>query len=176
MRKIKLYIAASLDGYIAQSDGDIDWLMEFPKPQKSDNSYKEFLESVDTVIIGGRAYQELACMDILWPYKDKNTYVVTHSPIDFKKDVNFITENVIETIIRLKEQEGKDIGLAGGGELTTMLLNSSLIDEMIITYIPVILGKGISLFPNNPKESKWSPTGYMSYDNGAHKVIYQFSE
>lgn len=81
MGKIKVYIAASLDGYIARPDGDLDWLTEFPNPTKEDYGYNEMLTSVDTVIMGGRTYHELSCMDILWPYKDKKTFVVSHKAI-----------------------------------------------------------------------------------------------
>jgi dihydrofolate reductase len=66
MGKIKVYIAASLDGYIARPDGDLDWLTEFPNPSKEDYGYNEMLTSVDTVIMGGRTYHELSCMDILY--------------------------------------------------------------------------------------------------------------
>jgi len=72
-----------------------------------------------------------------------------------------------------REKNGKDIWLVGGGELITMLLNQDLMDEMIITYIPVILGNGISLFPNNPKESKWGLKDNTSYNNGVLQVIYK---
>jgi len=170
MKKIKLYITASLDGYIARLDGDLDWLLEFPK---ADYGYKDFFESVDTVIIGGRAYREITCMDILWPYKDKATYVVTHNPIMEKENINYITENVVETISQLRNEEGKDILLAGGGELTSMLLSQDLIDEMSITYLPVILGSGIPLFPKSEKESNWELLESKSFENGAIQVTYK---
>lgn len=175
MKKIKLYITASLDGYIARHDGDLDWLMEFPNPSKEDYGYKEFFASIDTVIMGGRTYRDIMCMDVVWPYKDKATYIITRNPVMKRDNVNFITENIIETISQLREEEGKDIWLVGGGELITMLLNQDLVDEMIITYIPVILGNGISLFQNNPKESKWNLVENKSYDNGALSVRYKLS-
>lgn len=172
MKKIKLYIAASLDGYIARHDGDLDWLMEFPNPSKEDYGYKKFFTSVDTVIMGGRTCRDILCMDVIWPYKDKATYIITRNPVMERENVNFITENIIETISQLREEGGKDIWLVGGGELTTMLLNQDLVDEMIITYIPVILGNGISLFPNNPKESKWNLQRSEVYENGAIQIKY----
>jgi dihydrofolate reductase len=173
MKKIKLYITASLDGYIARHDGDLDWLMEFPNPSKEDYGYKEFFASIDTVIMGGRTYRDIMCMDVVWPYKDKATYIITRNPVIERDNVNFITENIIETISQLRKEEGKDIWLVGGGELTTILLNQNLVDEMIITYIPVILGNGISLFPNNPKESKWSLSDSQTFENGINKITYR---
>lgn len=176
MKKIKLYIAASLDGYIARPDGDLDWLMEFSNPSKEDYGYKDFFESVDTVIMGGRTYRDIICMDVVWPYTDKTTYVVTRNPIMVKENINLITKNIIETIHQLREENGKDIWLVGGGELITMLLNQDLVNEMIITYIPVILGNGIPLFPNNPKESKWNLVENKGYKNGVLQVQYKIKQ
>jgi len=172
MKKIKLYIAASIDGYIARNDGDLDWLTEFPNPEKTDYGYKEFFESVDTVVMGGRTYRDILSMDVLWPYKDKATYVITRNPMNEREKIHFISENVIESLSELREQSGKDIWLVGGGKLTTMLLNENMIDEMIITTIPVILGNGISLFPDSPKESKWSLQRTESYGNGVMQATY----
>ena len=173
MRKIKLFIASSIDGYIARNDGDLDWLTEFPNPEKTDYSYKSFYESVDTVLMGGRTYFTLRSMDVLFPYKDKTTYIITRNPFDTKENIRFITENIIEEIKQLKQEEGKDIFLAGGGELTAMLLNAGLIDELIITRIPLILGSGTALFPKPIKESQWKLINNTAYSNGVVQTAYE---
>lgn len=141
---------ASLDGYIARPDGDLDWLTEFPNPTKEDYGYNEMLTSVDTVIMGGRTYHELSCMDILWPYKDKKTFVVSHKAIDTKENIEFITDNIIERISDLKNRSSQDIWLAGGGELS-----------------------GIPLFPSNPKESNWELRENIAYASGIIKLSYR---
>lgn len=171
MKKLKLYITASFDGFIAPPDGDMDWLINTPRPSTED--YRDFFDSVDTVIMDGNAYQEMSLMDIILPYKDKIVYVVTRHPIMEREGINFITENAIETISQLKKESGKDIWLVGGAELTSMLLDNDLIDEMIVTYIPVTLEKGISLFSNNPEEIGWVLKENINYDNNAVKKIYQ---
>lgn len=173
MGKIKVYIAASLDGYIARPDGDLDWLTEFPNHTKQDYGYNEMLASVDAVIMGGRTYHELSCMDILWPYKDKKTFVVSHKAIDTSENIEFITNNIIGQISDIKNRNSKDCWLTGGGELITMCLNAGLIDEMQICYIPVILGSGIPLFPNKPKESNWGLTEHIAYTSGIIKLNYR---
>ena len=172
MKKIKLYIAVSLDGYIARSNGDIDWLTEYPINSETNYGYNEFYKSIDTVIMGGRTYRDILCMDVIFPYKDKTTYVVTRNPLSEKENIHFVTDNIIDTVLNLREKEGQDIWLVGGGELITMLLNKDLIDEMVITYIPVILGNGISLFPNSPKESKWKLGNSIQFTNGVLQAIY----
>ena len=172
MRKLKLYITASLDGYIAPLDGDLDWLVGYPVPSKED--HKTFLDSVDTVIIGGNTYRDMRCMDILWPYKDKTAYVVTRHPAMEREDVNFITDKAVEVISELKKGEGKDIWLVGGAKLTSLLLDNELIDEMIITYIPETLEKGIPLFSHKPEEKSWALKENIAYGNNATRKTYQF--
>ncbi|MEA4810021.1 dihydrofolate reductase family protein [Macellibacteroides fermentans] len=78
MKRIILYIAASLDQRIAEPDGGLEWLIGLPNPKKEDYGYKEVLASVDTVIMGGRTYREFLNMDIIWPYSEQMAYVVSH--------------------------------------------------------------------------------------------------
>lgn len=172
MKKIILYIAASLDQRIAEADGGLEWLTEFPNPEKTDYGYKDLLASVDTVIMGGRTYREILNMDAIWPYPEQMTYVISHHNWEAKENVRFITENIIETISELRNEEGKNIWLVGGGELISMLLAANLIDEMHITYIPVILGKGIPLFPEQSKGSKWELIESMTLNSDVLVVKY----
>lgn len=162
-----------MDGYIARNDGDLDWMAGFPNPEKVDYGYRTFFESVDTVIMDESAYLNILSMDIIWPYKDKPVYVVTPYSSDDNDNVHFISENIIESISKFQKEEGKDIWLACGGKLLTKLLNHEMIDEMIINRFPVILGSGISLFPDNPKESKWSLKNCVSYQNGIIQTTYK---
>lgn len=173
MKKIKLYIASSIDGYIARMDGDLDWLTKYPINPETNYGYDDFYESVDTVIMGGRTYRDILNMDVIWPYKDKTTYVITRTPMSAKENVHFIENNIIETILKLQEEKGKDIWLVGGGEINSMLLEHKAIDEMIITIIPVMLGDGIPLFPKNQKESQWSLSENKSFENGIIQVTYK---
>jgi dihydrofolate reductase len=171
MRKLKLYITASLDGFIAPPDGDLEWLIGYPLPSKED--HKNFLDSVDTVVMGGRTYSNFVCMDIFWLYKNKVTYVVARNPIMEREGVNFISENAIEAISELKKGNGKDIWLVGGAELTSLLLDNDLIDEMIITYVPETLEEGIALFSNKREEMNWTLTEEITYDNNAVRKTYE---
>lgn len=171
MKKIKLYITASLDGYIAPPDGDLEWLINYPVPSIED--HKNFLDSVDTVLMGGNTYRDMQIMDIIWPYKDKNVYVVTRHPIMKREGVNFITENTVAAISELKKETGKDIWLVGGAEIISTLLDTSLIDEMIVTYIPVTLEKGISLFQKKLTEN-WILKDEATYENNAIRKKYQY--
>lgn len=167
MKKIKLYIAVSLDGFIACPDGDIGWLWQFSDPNKTDYGYGALMESIDTIIMGNNTYQELTVMSVEWPYKNKSTYVLTHykNNLPPKENVVYLTNDVIDTIRQLKEQEGKDIWLAGGGQVVTLLLNHDMVDEMHLYHIPIILGEGIPLFSNRIKESRWELFESKTYDS-----------
>lgn len=168
MRRIILYIATSIDGYIATPDGGVEWLNEVPNPTNEDHGYNVLLDSIDTVLMGGRTYHEIIGFGVQWPYKSKVTYVVSrrNSNVTPKEDVHFITEDIVSKISELKNEAGKDIWLVGGGELTTILLNANLIDEMRLCVAPIILGQGIPLFPNKLKESLWTLTDNKTYDTG----------
>ena len=126
--------------------------------------------------MGRRTYREFLNMDVILPYTEQTTYVVSRHDWGEKENLHFITENIIETIAALREKPGKDILLVGGGELTSMLLTANLIDEMQITYIPAILGKGIPLFPEQPTESKWKLIKSIGYDSGIIKVDYSMDK
>lgn len=163
MKKIKLYIAVSADGYIAPPDGDLSWLVNHPMPSKEE--HQAFLNSVDTVLLDGNMYSNLVCMDILWPYKGKEVYVVSPHPVLAKYEVKFITEKVSETIADLKRARGKDIWLAGGTDLISLLRDNGLIDEMIIIYTPEVFDKGIALFSEDPEKSAWKLVESISYND-----------
>lgn len=174
MRQIKLYIATSLDGYIATPDGGVEWLTLFPNLANDDYKYKELLKSVDIILMGGRTYREIIGFGGEWSYREKETYIVSHNNINLtpNEPIHFITENILEEILQLKDNQGKDIWLVGGGELVSMLLNHDLIDEMQICVFPTILGQGIPLFPNKPKESNWKLKSCQTFQDGVVLTTY----
>ncbi|MEJ8757893.1 dihydrofolate reductase family protein [Pontibacter sp. H259] len=167
MRKVILYIAASLDGYIARPDGRIDWLEnEDYKIEGEDFGYSNFLKNIDTTLMGHSTYKVVLGFDMAFPYTDKKNYVFSHSAQQDTEYVEFVSTNAAEFIRKLKQEPGKDIWLIGGSQLNTLLLNAGLIDEIILTYIPIILGKGIPLFAQGASEKLLEVTDTESYTNG----------
>ena len=173
MKKIILYITASLDQRIAYSDGGFEWLTEHLRFQKQDYGYNELFDSVGTVIMGGRTCRELLNMDLKWSYNEKRTYVISRHKWNAKENIHFISEKIIESISEIHKQASKDILLIGGSELISIMLAADLIDEMQIVYFPVILGKGIPLFSEQSKESTWELIASKPYENGVLSVRYQ---
>lgn len=174
MVKIKLYIAASLDGFIARKDGSLDWLEGLPNPNQIDHGYNAFYESVDTVIMGRATYEEILGFDVGWPYGDSQSFVVTS-----KKDYSVKTENTsvlseltIDQMEEIRSTSEKGIWLVGGGQLITAFLDLSLVDEMILSIAPVILGEGIPLFAGRPKETNFKLEKSESFETGIVNLSY----
>ncbi len=171
MRKIKFFIITSIDGYIACPwDDNIEWFAEFPNPSKNDYGYKDFFDSTDTVILDELVYNEILSLDVIWPYKDKVTYVISRFERKSEENILFITDNIVETVSRLKHQSGKDIWLIGGKAISQLFDQS---DEMQLVYIPIIHGNDKPLLPENLSFSQWTLSGNNVYDNGTIRLTYQ---
>ncbi|AZU61941.1 dihydrofolate reductase family protein [Neobacillus mesonae] len=144
-RKVVLFIAQSLDGYIATKDDSLDWL--FNVEGEGDNGYSEFLATIDTVFMGKRTYDWL--MEEVkddFPYKDQQCYVFTRKPLENKEYVTFINEDIVKFTSKLKKEQGKNIWMVGGGDLLHTFLKEKLVDELYLTIAPTIIGDGIPLF------------------------------
>lgn len=175
MRKIKLYIAISLDGYIAKSNGSIDWLDAVPNPDKSDYGYYSFYDSIDTTLMGNATYQQVRSFDIPFPYPDKTNFVFSQTPQKDNSDVKFVYENVLKFVEDLKSQKGSDIWLIGGGSLNAFFLKHDLIDEMIVSIMPIILGSGIPLFASKDVEIPLNLKEVLSFESGVVQLVYQMT-
>ena len=144
-RNLVLFIASSVDGYIATKDDSREWLSNVEG--EGNNRFTEFYETVDTVLLDKRTFDWIMEQDGKeFPYKNKECYVFTRSSIEDAKDVKFINEDVTKFVNKLKRQDGKNIWLVGGGELVDSCIKEKLVDEIIVTIVPTILGKGIPLF------------------------------
>ena len=148
-RKVILYIATSIDGFIADSAGGIEWLsiaetLELEK----DETYNEFYKKIDTVIMGRTTYDQVVneLSPDFYPYENKVNYVLTNREGDDRANVNFSSENIIDLVERVKNENGKATWIVGGNSVIMPLVENNLIDEYRIATVPVILGKGIPLF------------------------------
>ena len=174
MRKIKLYIAASLNGKIAEKDGSVDWLYVKDNDEEIDYGYEKFYESIDTTIQGQSTYKQVESWGIDFPYPDKKNYVITRNKnLKNNQNVEFISENHIDFIKKLKNKAGKDIWLIGGGKINTMLLNEGLIDELQLFCMPIILSDGIDLFEEIPNRTDVKLIETKTHDTGAIEMKYQ---
>jgi dihydrofolate reductase len=171
MSKVILFIATSLDGYIAGKDGDTDWLFT-----DGDFGYTDFYNSIGTTLMGHNTYKFLLQLDY-FPYNDKKNFVFTNN--ERKPDhnpVTFITGDVSEFVRILKQEEQKNIWLIGGSQINSILLNTDLIDEMIISIHPVILGQGIPLFKDKNLNNKpFKLIRSKTFDGGLVQLTYSLA-
>jgi dihydrofolate reductase len=152
-RKVVLYIAASLDGFIATEEHDLNWLLS--TEGEGDNGYSQFYDTVDTILLGRVTYDWIVEYEHgNFPYKGKECYVFSRTKRDNNDDVTFVSEDIVPFIKDLKEKSGKSIWLVGGGELNNIFIKEDLIDELIINITPVLLGKGIPLFKGNNEQTR----------------------
>ena len=175
MRKIVLYIATSIDGFIAKSDGSVEWLETIPNPTKTDYGYYEFYDSIDTTLMGNATYQQVLSFDIPFPYSGKTNYVFSRTQHADNEDVKFISKDIVEFVKELKAQVGNDVWLVGGGNLNAFFLENGLIDKMIVSVMPIVLGSGIPLFGANAKdvEVQFSLKKTTSFESGVVQLVYE---
>lgn len=142
-----VYIATSLDGFIADKDGNIDWLSEIPNPDKSDYGFDGFMDCVDAVVLGRKTFEQVLFFG-KWFYT-KPVFVVTNSlqtlPDDLKGKAEIISGKPRKITDRLHGKGFNNLYIDGGSTVQNFL-QADLIDTMIITTIPVVLGEGIPLF------------------------------
>jgi dihydrofolate reductase len=166
-RKVVLFIACSLDGYIAGRDDDISWLFD-----DDDYGYREFLGSVDTVVMGRRTYDILLRMGP-FPYTDKECYVFSRTLMGGDEHVEFVDQPVTEFIEMLREKDGKDIWLEGGSELIFDFMKAGLVDEFVISVHPRILGDGIPLFKPGTPTTVLGQVRSESFPSGLVQIRYE---
>ena len=169
MKKVILYIAQSLDGFVARENGDVSWLEAFNSKDLGINS---FLDSIDTTVQGNTTFKGFgtAC-------SGKNNYVFTHK--DNPKGVKgatFVKGSTKKFIESLDENKHKNIWLVGGSNLITNFLNENQVDELILYIMPILLTKGIPLFKNLNEELKLTPMNKKSYKNGVVKLHYKIEK
>ncbi len=170
-RNVVVYIACSLDGFIAKPDGDISFLSVVEK-EGEDYGYTAFMETVDTVITGRKTYDKVLAMGYGYPHTNKEAYVVTRTPQPPKDGLTFYSGNLIELVKRLKQQEGQNIYLDSGAEVIGQLLEAGLIDQLIISVVPVLLGSGIRLFGQGGNQARLRLQKSLAFDSGLVQLHY----
>ncbi|MDY9925111.1 dihydrofolate reductase family protein [Methanosarcina sp.] len=171
--KIKLYIACSLDGYIAREDGSIDWLTKYEINPETDYGYSEFYASIGTVLMGRKTYEQVLGFGD-WPYGEKKSYVFTRQkePLRREKNVEFVSGDIGGFARHLKENTEEDIWLVGGSQLIKVFLEENLVEDMIVFVVPIILGSGIPLFDRIGKEIRLRIINTERYESGLVRLEY----
>ena len=163
-----VYIATSIDGYIARKDGTIDWLMGLPNPNNSDYGFSVSLDRIDGIIMGRKSFETVLEFEE-WPYvKPVPVFVLSNSlhELPYKLPVKVeIVRGELKRIIELLKDRGIINLYVDGGKTIQSFLKEDLIDEMIITRIPIVLGSGIPLFDNDNLELTFEHVETEVYNN-----------
>lgn len=170
-RKLILYISMSLDGYIADGNNNLDFLSLVEK-EGEDYGYLEFVKSVDTVIIGRKTYEKVQEMGFEYPHTDKKVYIITRTKKPDQGSFEYYTGSLSALIETIKSKPGKHIYCDGGAEIVHLLLQENLINELIISVIPVILGSGISLFKQGRPFQKLNLISSKAFEKGLVQLHY----
>lgn len=174
MRKVSLFIATSLDGYIAKPNDDLSFLKIVEK-EGEDYGYIEFTETIDTLIIGRKTYDYV--LKELGPSHYDNgkrdVYVITRTEKPNVGRTTFYTGNLTDLVKHLQSKNGKNIYCDGGSEIINELLKNDLVDEFIIFVVPVLLGNGTRLFKDGRPEQQLQFVSAKTYETGLTQLYYK---
>jgi dihydrofolate reductase len=171
MTKVILYIAASMDGYIARKDHSLDWLPPAPDDD-GDFGYKAFLAGIGTTLMGNNTYQVVKGFgEAVYPGLTNYVFSRTaHAPED---NITWVTKPPADFVRQLKATAQQHIWLIGGAEIIKALYEAELIDELILTQIPVLLGDGIPLWPASTREAKLELLELTDFGGGVVQGRYK---
>jgi dihydrofolate reductase len=171
--QVSLYIAASLDGFIARSEGSIDWL-ENLAGSDDDYGYGEFMETVKVSVMGRRTYEQVRTFPE-WPYEGRRTVVMSSGDPLNDARVETSAETPAALVARLRAEypgDGGRLWLVGGGALASAFLAAHLVDEMVLTIVPVLLGDGIRLFQGGFPETLYRHQETRTFITGFVQLTY----
>lgn len=160
-----VYIATSLDGYIADKNNSVDWLHEIPNPQGDDFGFGEFMDRIDALIMGRNTLDVVLSFGVDWPYT-KPVYVLSNSMIEVPKELEgkvFLTKGDPAEVMAELSAKGHSNFYVDGGTTIQQFLKADLIDEMVISIIPTLLGGGIPLFGELAQPLKFRHTKSERY-------------
>jgi dihydrofolate reductase len=167
---VVLYIAASLDGFIADRNGGVGWLDDY---QAVDYGYEAFLDTVGVVVMGAATYEQALTFGP-WPYAGKTTYVFTHRPLPNADPTNIdlYAGNPALLVNRIRSASDRSIYLVGGAQLVATFLNAGLVDEIRLFVIPTLLGAGTPLFRDMAAGLALRLIDSTPYPNGVVELHY----
>jgi dihydrofolate reductase len=174
--KASVYIATSIDGFIARQGGSVDWLPAGEDAQgDEDYGYQEFINSVDAIVMGRNTYELTSSFDP-WPHAEKPVFVLSTRGVDVPEDIAGTVEPMAaspqEVVRRLEERGFRHLYVDGGATIQGFL-REGLIQRLIITRIPILIGTGIPLFGPLPHDVRLRHAGTRQFPNGLVQSEYE---
>ena len=171
--KLSLYISMSLDGFIATKDDGLDWL-SIVQQEGEDYGYAEFTKDVDAYIVGRATYDVVMKLTGgVFPQAEKfKCYIITRQEREDENGVTFYNGDIEALIHQLKSEGSKKIYCDGGGQIVKLLMEKDLIDEYIVSVIPIILGDGKRLFLGGTDQIKLKAVSVKQFESGLVQLHY----
>jgi dihydrofolate reductase len=168
MPKVVLFIATSLDGYIASSDGTVDWLF-----QDADYGYTEFMASLDAVVMARKTWEQAKSFEAV-PFAGKRVFVFSRTlPPPSDERIHPVQGEVGAVVASMRQNCQGDLWLVGGSELIRQFIRNRLIDEFRLFVHPIILGEGIPLFLHHSERTPLTFEGSQSFPSGLVELRYR---
>jgi len=169
LRRVRLFVATSLDGYIAGPGDDVGWRFD-----DGDYGYQHFYAGIDTVLIGRRTY-DMACRLPAWPYAGRNVVVFTRGDATRIASPDTVATSlaVTDVVAALRVRPGRDLWLAGGGGLVQSFLAADRVDDLIVSIHPVVLGDGIPLIARGTPRVPLALVGERRFPSGLVQLAYR---
>ena len=175
MAMIRGYIAASLDGYIAASDGTLEWLTKYGDVGGGAFSYDRFIAGIRTVVMGRATYDAIAGFDVDWPYGEQRAIVVTSRPIERPAGpIETWFDGVDALVDHLRSLDDGDAWIVGGGRLQQAFIERGALDSLALFIAPEILGGGVPLFPPNGFARPVTLVSSEALPAGFVRILYEF--
>ncbi|MBK7422462.1 MAG: dihydrofolate reductase [Propionivibrio sp.] len=168
---VSVFLALSLDGFIAGSDGDLSWLNLYATDSALETGYERLLHDIDTLLMGRNTYEKVLSFDS-WPYSGKRVVVMTHRPFFARHGEMAQAGPLHEVLERLWEQGARHVYL-DGGQVVRQGLADGLVDELTLSWVPVILGDGIGLFHGLQNRSAWEANEVRRLPSGLVQTSYR---
>jgi len=168
VRKIVYFVTASLDGFIARPNGDIDWLMQ--AEGNEDFGFATFLESIDTVVQGRNTYEQVLTFGP-YPYVEKKNFVFSRKLLQCQH-AEVVRQPVSDFVRWVHSQPGKDVWLVGGGQLAASFLHVGAIDQLKVFIQPIVLGEGLPLIAHIGRDTRLNVTHSHTFGQGLVQIDY----
>ena len=174
---VQYYVASSIDGFIADSENKIDWLTAFGYEPYQEH-FDRFMAGVGAVVMGSRTYEFiLEEGDNAWPHSDVPTWVVTHRelPAIEGADIRFASGDVGQVVQDAREAAGdRNVWIVGGGDVAAQAADLELVDEFLVTIMPVMLGSGVPLLPIEKPTRPLALLRFTPFESGAMELVYSY--
>jgi len=172
-RNVIVHIATSADGFIARSNGDLEWLTSRPAPEGF-YGMDVFMRSIDTKLLGRKTYEVSLLMGAKFDSQSRYIVFSRHPrPADAPSGVEFVSDAIGPFVSRLREQPGKDIWLMGGGEIIASFLDAQAIDEFVISVAPIFIGEGIPLIARRHRHVPLELRSVEQFEDGLVQLHYR---